>query len=169
VSALGQGVCACAEQTSVYERAVVSVCANQGVSILKHRNRGLRKPHFYDSEFTEALRETPPGDNSHQGQLERKTRQYCRQVQRALNLALAEVCARDGWGDVFVEEVSPAPDCGRLLVCVAVPPECAIEEALRSLREIAPSLRAEVAAAITRKRAPELYFVPACEEGGEYE
>ena len=133
---------------------------------MKDSNRGLRKPQFYDPEFTEALREAASGENSKQRQVERKAQQYCRQVQRALNLAMAAECSREGLGDVFVEEVSPFPDCGRLLVHVAIPPECAIEEALRSLREMAPSLRAAVAAAITRKRAPELYFAPACELGG---
>ena len=53
---------------------------------------------------------------------ERKARQFCRQVQRALNLALADRSGDDGLSDLFVEDVSPAPDCGHLLVHVVVPP-----------------------------------------------
>jgi len=39
----------------------------------------------------------------------------------------------------------------------------------RALRRDAPRLRSEVAAAITRKRAPELSFVPAIAAGGHDE
>lgn len=144
------------------------VC-HQGVPVLKNRNRGLREPQLSDPEFMEALRDVASGEASQTWQVEKKTRQYCRQVQRALQLALAEECSRRGCGEVFVDEVAPAPDCGRLVVRVAVPPGWEVEEALRQLREMTPTLRTEVAAAITRKRAPELYFVPVCGEGGEYE
>ena len=65
-----------------------------------------------------------------------------------------------------VDDVTPAPDCGHLLVHVVVPPECPIAEALRVLRLDTPRLRSQVAMAITRKRAPELSFVPAVPEGG---
>lgn len=64
-----------------------------------------------------------------------------------------------------MEEVVPAPDCGRLLVFVALPADAGAESIVTLGRET-PRLRAEVAAAITRKRAPELCFVPACGEGG---
>jgi ribosome-binding factor A len=67
-----------------------------------------------------------------------------------------------------VDAVTPAPDCGHLLVHIVVPPDCSIAEALGSLRRHAPRLRSHVAMAITRKRAPELSFVPAMPEpGGE--
>jgi len=71
--------------------------------------------------------------------------------------------------DLFVEDVSPAPGCGHLLVHVVVPADRPISEALGALRRDAPRLRMEVAAAITRKRAPELSFVPACPQGGDDE
>jgi ribosome-binding factor A len=102
-------------------------------------------------------------------QVERKARQFCRQVQRALNLALADRHTDDGLSDLFVEDVSPAPDCGHLLVHVVIPTERPVSEALTALRRDAPRLRSEVAMAITRKRAPELSFVPAFPEGGEDE
>lgn len=69
--------------------------------------------------------------------------------------------------ELFVDEVTPAPDCAHLLVHVVVPADYSVEEVLRALRQDAPRLRSHVAMAITRKRAPELSFVPAVlEEGG---
>jgi len=70
---------------------------------------------------------------------------------------------------LFVDEVSPAPDCGRLLVHVTVPAGLPIVDAMQALGRETARLRSEVASAITRKRAPELCFVPVCEEGGEHE
>jgi ribosome-binding factor A len=94
----------------------------------------------------------------------RKTRQFCRQVQRALNLALADHRADDGCHDLFVDDVSPAPHCGHLLVHVSIPNGRVIADALGVLRRDAGRLRSEVATAIARKRAPELSFVPAFPE-----
>ena len=130
---------------------------------MKHQSRRRRQSAFEDPDFAGALY----GDRlsaSRQG--ERKSRQFCRQVQRALNLALADGHADDGMTDLFVEAVSPAPDCGHLLVHVIVPVDRPVTEALGALRRDAPRLRSEVAMAITRKRAPELSFVPAFPVGG---
>jgi hypothetical protein len=88
-------------------------------------------------------------------------------VQRALNLALADRHADDGMNDLFVEEVSPAPDCGHLLVHLVIPADRSVTEAVSALSRDAPRLRSEVAMAITRKRALELSFVPALPDGGE--
>lgn len=121
---------------------------------MKHHNRG-----------SEGLYEDEPSDPSSNRQRERKVRQFCRQVQRALNLALADrVC--DGINDLFVDEVSPAPDCGRLMIHVLIPDGRPVADAITALGREAPRLRSEVATAITRKRAPELCFVPASECGG---
>jgi len=98
--------------------------------------------------------------------LQRKTRQFCRQVQRALNLALADGSIGESLNGLFVEDVSPAPDCGRLLVHVFVPAGLSVADALSALRRDSARLRADVAMAITRKRAPELSFIPACQEAG---
>ena len=122
------------------------VRAQQGSCVLKHHNRW--------KEFSDR-------------QVDRKARQLCRQVQRALSLALADRQADDGLSDVFVQDVSPAPDGGHLLVHVVVPADRAVADALGALRRDLPRLRSEVAMAITRKRAPELSFVPACLDGGE--
>jgi ribosome-binding factor A len=74
-----------------------------------------------------------------------------------------------GLNDLFVEDVSPAPDCGHLLVHVVIPGDRPVNDALSALQQDARRLRSEVAMAITRKRAPELSFVPAVADGGEDE
>ena len=128
-----------------------------------------RVSRFVDPEFAQALGGGTSDRLSSGRQAERKARQFCRQVQRALNLALADRHADDGLNDLFVEDVSPAPDCGHLLVHVVIPADRPMTEALGALRQDAPRLRSEVAMAITRKRAPELSFVPAFPDGGEDE
>jgi len=122
-----------------------------------------------DPDFAGALCGGEPQRPSSGRQALHKTQQLCRQVQRALNLALAGPTAGEGLTGLFVEEVAPAPDCGHLLVFVALPEARSGSEALAALRRAAPSLRAEVASSITRKRAPELFFVPACPLGGDDE
>jgi ribosome-binding factor A len=137
---------------------------------LKHRQRHRNKSgNFVDPEFAQALGGGTSDRLSSGRQAERKARQFCRQVQRALNLALADRRADDGVEDLFVEDVSPAPDCGHLLVHVVIPAGQSVKDALGALGRDAPRLRSEVAMAITRKRAPELSFVPAGPDGGEDE
>ena len=137
---------------------------------MKHRNRRSKESaDFVDPEFAQALGGGTSDRFSSGRQAERKARQFCRQVQRALNLALADRHADDGLNDLFVEDVSPAPDCGHLLVHVVVPAERTVAEALTALRADASRLRSEVAAAITRKRAPDLSFVAAAPAGGDDE
>lgn len=143
--------------------------AQQGSFVLKHQNRRRKQSAFENQDFAEALYGASSDSLSSGRQGERKARQFCRQVQRALNLALADRSGDDGLSDLFVEEVSPAPDCGHLLVHVVVPPDRTVGEALGALRRDAPRLRSEVAMAITRKRAPELSFVPALSGGGDDE
>ena len=137
---------------------------------MKHQNRcPKRSADFVDPEFAQALGGGASDRLSSGRQVERKARQFCRQVQRALNLALADRHSDDGLNDLFVEDVSPAPDCGHLLVHVIVPADRPVNEAISALRRDASRLRSEVAMAITRKRAPELSFVPAFPDGGEDE
>lgn len=121
-----------------------------------------------DQEFAAALEEEEAGRRrSLRRHEEHKTLQLCRQVQRALNLALADLPSAD-LGAVFVNDVVPAHGCGHLLVYVDVPDECAVADVLAELRAHAPRLRAEVARSITRKRAPELTFVPGSPEGDRH-
>ena len=136
---------------------------------MKKRFSRRKETEFVDSDFAEALSGSKSEDSSSSRQAQRKAQQFCRQVQRTLNLALAESSSDENLANLFVEEVSPAPDCGRLLVHVIVPAGYEIAAAIATLRRNAPRLRSEVAMAITRKRAPELAFVPAFEGGGSDE
>jgi ribosome-binding factor A len=131
---------------------------------------GVRKgPQFIDPEFVEALHERKSSQSSSDRQAARKAQQFCRQVQRALNVALADRDLGDGIDDLFVEEVLPAPDCGHLLVHVVIPAGLSVVDALAALGREAPELRSEIASVISRKRAPELCFVPAYQDGGSNE
>jgi len=136
---------------------------------VKQRYRRRNETEFVNSDFAQALYGNESENCSSHRHAERKAQQFCRQVQEALNLALAESGSDESLASLYVEEVSPAPDCGRLLVHVVVPTGCAIGEVIATLHRNAPRLRSEVAMAITRKRAPELVFVPAFGEGGSNE
>jgi len=133
----------------------------------KRRNRAAES---VDPDFAEALLGDSP-DQSSSSSLDRKvlrkTQQYCRQVQRALNMALASGDSQSRGYEIFVEEVSPAPDCGHLLAHVLVSEAHLASEAMAWLRQNQPQLRSEVAMSIARKRAPQLAFVPAFTAGGE--
>jgi ribosome-binding factor A len=133
---------------------------------LKYHNRGFKKPQSLDPDFEDALYENTSGDPSSGRQAQRKTLQFCRQVQRALNLALSDRTVGEVSSDLFVDGVFPAPDCGHLLVHVVVPAGLSIPDAMISLGRQTARLRSEVASTITRKRAPELCFMPASQEGG---
>lgn len=106
------------------------------------------------SEFERALEETERRLKGRGRRTEQKTRQLCRQVQRALNFALAA-------DDVFVVGVSAAGGCGRLIAHVTVPGGRTVRAVQDELRDRTPRLRAIVAGYISRKRAPELIFVVA--------
>jgi hypothetical protein len=123
----------------------------------------------FDSEFEKALEETEHRQRDRGRRIEQKTQQLCRQVQRALNLALAGQFAGGALDDVFVIEVSAAAGCGRLVAHVAKPAGHSVSAALKELRDRTPQLRAIVAGYISRKRAPELSFVVAPLEGDAYE
>jgi ribosome-binding factor A len=98
---------------------------------------------------------------------DRKTLQLCRQVQRALMLALAGECGDDLLRDVSVESVEPAGGAGHLLVRVNVPRDLSVVEVLARLNDRVGQLRASVAASICRKRTPMLSFLAvAAMEGG---
>ncbi len=76
------------------------------------------------------------------------TLRLCRQVEEALVLALSGE-------DLTMESVEPAPSASRLLVTVVSrDPRAAVER----LAAMHSRLRAHVAAAICRRRVPELAF-----------
>lgn len=91
----------------------------------------------------------------------RKDLQLCSQALRALNLAFAAEVHDPLLRDIMIESAHPAPDASRLAIIVRVPANteparlAAIEASLQRRRGF---LRSEVAAAISRKRAPELTF-----------
>ena len=84
----------------------------------------------------------------------------CRQVQRAIQLAL-QGCADAVLRDLFVSDVQPAPDLSRLQVTVAVQAtdRKTFEAHAAALSRAHGLLRSQVARAISRKRTPELLFV----------
>lgn len=88
----------------------------------------------------------------------RKDLQLCRQVFDALTYALAEL-DDPIIDDLALASVVPAPSAARLQVTL-VPTHDDVdpEAALARVREVSDELREEVAAEITRRRAPELVF-----------
>jgi ribosome-binding factor A len=95
---------------------------------------------------------------------DRKTRQLCKQVQRTLQLALGALPPAESLIGVTVWNVTPAPNASRLHVVMAVPVPSRAAEVAAVVRHHAGRLRAEVAAAITRRRTPELTFEFTVEE-----
>ena len=136
---------------------------------MKQRYRRRKETEFVDSDFADALYGNESENSSSTRQAHRKAQQFCRQVQRALNLALTDCSLDNSLAGLYVEEVSPAPDCGHLLVHVLVPNGHAVADAIGALRRDAPRLRREVAMSIARKRAPELSFIPVLADGGSDE
>jgi ribosome-binding factor A len=131
-----------------------------GHSKKPRRGRAHRAP--ADALFERALlRGDRDRGRKFEGGRDRKTLQLCRQVQRALSLALAGECGDELLRDAFVEDVEPLGGAGQLLVRVTVPPNAgaAPGEVLARLAALAPRLRAVVAGEICRKRVPVLSFV----------
>jgi ribosome-binding factor A len=90
-----------------------------------------------------------------------RARSLCRQAQEAVVLALADAEEDPRLDGVWVAAVDPAPGPERLLVTLVLSHRAAdvdLEAAFAALVEMKPWLRAEVARAIHRKRAPELSF-----------
>ncbi len=90
-----------------------------------------------------------------------KTAALCKQVRRALSLALAGECGDPVLQTLIVEEVLPAPNAGRLLVRLLLSTRDgspSVIEVLERLERVHGLLRASVGEAIVRKRTPELSF-----------
>lgn len=92
--------------------------------------------------------------------INRKTLQLCGEVSRTLHQVLAWELGDELLSQVRVESVLPAPDSSRLLVMVSLPATGATDpgQVLRRLHEVTGRLRAEIAAAVKRRRVPELAF-----------
>jgi ribosome-binding factor A len=91
---------------------------------------------------------------------DRKALQLARQVREALTWVLGSVTGDDRLAECSVEAVEPLPGGNRLLVKVGVPPDLPASEVSRRLAAAAPALRVEVAQAITRRKVPELVYLP---------
>jgi ribosome-binding factor A len=91
----------------------------------------------------------------------RKTLQLCKQVERALCLALAGEFDDPALRDLQVLSVEPAPDSARLLVTISLSPSADPihpAEVVAHLSRASGKLRCEIAEAIHRKKTPELAF-----------
>ena len=90
----------------------------------------------------------------------RKTLQLCREVERTLSAVLSGECDDDLLRELIVLSVVPAPNAGRLLVTIGLPKSSSVsvEEVLERLLSKSGRLRSEVAAAVSRRKTPELAF-----------
>ena len=91
----------------------------------------------------------------------RKALQLCREAERTLSAVLAGECADGLLRDLVILSVVPAPHTGRLLVTVALPASAegvTAEQVRARLGQAAGKLRGELAAAVRRRKAPELAF-----------
>jgi ribosome-binding factor A len=112
------------------------------------------------------------GEDVRARKVDRKAMQLCKQVERAMAATLATVSGCDCLLGASVAGVEPAPDASRMRAIVVLAPEHGPEDAAEArtvLGRWAPEFRAEVAAAIHRKRVPEIVFDvrPAGEVGRE--
>lgn len=89
--------------------------------------------------------------------LNRKALQLCGQIAKTLRLVLWE-CGDDVLRELAVEAVQPAPTSVRLLVTLSAPNGLDDGLVLRHIERAAGLLRREAAAAINRRKAPELTF-----------
>jgi ribosome-binding factor A len=90
-----------------------------------------------------------------------KTRQLCDQVAQTLGLVLAGEFNDERLHNLEVVSVEPAPNASQLAVSVRIVGPCDMAEVTETLEQLAlvsGRLRCEVAAAISRKRAPRLAF-----------
>ena len=93
-----------------------------------------------------------------------KLQQLCAEVARTLGETLAG-CANDVLRDLLVTDVLPAPSSARLVVRVTLSPGASGLDStlvLQHLHSAAGLLRSEVAAAIRRRKAPDLVFEVVC-------
>ena len=92
---------------------------------------------------------------------DRKTLQLCRQVQRAIGMALPGDGGDEALIDASVDSVEPMGGPGQMLVRVSIPADADASpaEVTARLAAQAPRLRAVVASQISRKRVPALAFV----------
>jgi hypothetical protein len=129
---------------------------------VRHSKKGRARGASADLAFEQALfGSNDDARRPFDPRADRKTLQLCRQVHRALMLALAGECGDEVLRDVSAEAVEPMGCASQLLVRIALPVGVVIPatDVLQRLNECTPRLRASIAAAICRKRVPMLSFV----------
>lgn len=92
---------------------------------------------------------------------DRKAMQLCRQIERELTLILSGELDDDRVRDLTVLSVHPFPSTNLLLVTLQAPEICTQQQLLQLdqiLAQHKPTIRAEIAAAIHRRKTPELCF-----------
>lgn len=93
--------------------------------------------------------------------IDRKALQLCKQIQRELSLILSGELDDDRVRDLMVMSVSPFPHTNLLLVTLQTGQICTQDELLTldsALTHHKPLIRSEIAAAIHRKKTPDLCF-----------
>ena len=113
---------------------------------------------------TACTRLTPVSDRQN-----RKRLQLCREVGRALQVALACDCHDPLLNDLDVVSVESQRGAAQLVVTlrhVGPPPGPAVDEIVERLNAIRGFLRAAVAATVNRRRAADLRFVVLRDAGG---
>ena len=109
--------------------------------------------------FLRRHKRPPPLREAHP--VHRKTLQLCSQVADTLNLVLSGECSDEFLQSLQVVAVRPAPNAAQLLVLVTSSLNDPVPDAATISAHLAAAnarLRAEVAAAIVRRRAPKLVF-----------
>ena len=122
----------------------------------KRTDRGRKSP----KDFADPLRVFGPGGRP-APKNDRKTMQLCSQVQRTVEQVLLGDLDDDVLRNLYVVSVEPAPDESRLLVTVGpFAKDVAIDpiQVMEHLGTASAHIRAEVAGAITRKKAPSLIY-----------
>lgn len=130
---------------------------DDGLAAERHDDDGL-DPRFDPSPY--------PG---RRGGRDRKPLQLCKQAARALQTALSGECADPVLNQLDVVNVLPMRGGNLLEVCVRQaddPPPAEDSEVLARLQTVTGFLRAAVAEAIVRRRAPELRFTVLPWRGG---
>lgn len=98
---------------------------------------------------------------SRTGRPDRKTLQLCEQVRQTLEYVLTGELDDDHLRMLYVASVEPAPDADRLLVTVVPLTKATSPDPIQitsRLHAHAPTLRAAVAASISRRKVPDLLY-----------
>lgn len=97
--------------------------------------------------------------NPYTGHADRKLAQLCRQIHERIDLVLAGELFNPLLEDLWVLDVTPEPGSSAVLVTLVAPDELDLAASQAALDAARGRLRAEVAAAINRKRTPHLRLV----------